>query len=110
MIKSRFGVICWYMFFLPVSAVCGFYDDNTGIVVFIVTCVILPFYFCHFLSGYLDARMGYSFKGNLLINFEFLKFIKSQKFAESDISDAVDSFFLWYGLAIFCLIFAFIIR
>ncbi len=54
--------------------------------------------------------MGYSFKGNLLINFEFLKFIKSQKFAESDISDAVDSFFLWYGLAIFCLIFALIIR
>lgn len=97
MIKSKFGVISWYIIFFLISCACGFHDKNIGPVVFLATCVILPFYFCHFLSGYLIGRMGRSFQGNLLINLQFLKFLKTQGVIESDINDEIGVFF--YGTA-----------
>lgn len=110
MIKSRVIVFYWYLAFLLISCASVFLNQTFGLVVFLIGCVIFPFYFCHFLSGYIYGRIGGGFRGNLLINLNFLKFIKTTEFAESDLNDVVSVFFLWYSMAILCLIISFLIN
>lgn len=84
---------------------------DVGLIVFLFGCCIVPFYYAHFLSGYIvgvNDVVG-RFGGNLLININFLRYLVSHFFQKSSKLMVIE-FFLSYVAGVVGTIVAFVLR
>ena len=109
---KKWTAVFWFILFFAISLVTYFFEKNAATIIFLISCVILPLYFCHFISGYILGRLGMrdKYEGNLLLNFGFIKYIYRQYSSGAGDRELVGGFFILYFLSIFSLVMAFVLN
>ena len=108
----RLTVVFWFVSFYLISFITFYFHKDGGVIFFLVANVIFPLYFCHFLAGYIAGQLEMleEFKGNLLLNPKFIKFIAKDLSSNPKVCNIARSFLLLYIISIVNMILVFIFR
>lgn len=84
---------------------------DVGLMVFLLGCCAVPFYYAHFLSGFIVGGNNVvgKFHGNLLININFIKYLASD-FSRGTSRLVVIEFLLSYVAGVIGLMVSFILK
>ena len=113
MIKNKILlIVALQVFFFCFFGWIFYVNRNLGLSLFLIFCVALPLYFCHILSGYIAARMGFCHAklDSLLVSPKFLRSVVRFLSDDCEWRDAGVLFLFLYILAFINTLLAIVVR
>lgn len=105
-------IVLLQIVFAVLAGVVFLKDKDLGLTLFLITCVTIPLYICHILSGYISVQMkdfdGAS--GLLLINIDFIRAVIKFDALDVGLKDKAIYFLVIYAFSILNLLLGFFLR
>ncbi|WP_278537577.1 hypothetical protein [Delftia acidovorans] len=111
--EVKYGIFV-FLIYLAVIIFANFLhkvNSDSSLLIFLLGCCVVPFYYAHFLSGYIVGlnNVADRFNENLLVNIKFLKYLYDGNLVVSSKLMVIE-FFLSYVGGVVGIVVAFVLR